>query len=316
MGETMKLQKMDYLRVYARKEILAGKSTEMEIVYNTPLNYRTMLAVGDQLCSRIENLVISENEDSNSICIRPLDVPKGDCFSIQLRTPQDGFPLVAGITRNGESSRNSENLYVINNTRLVLLLKGNGIEYEVTPDEQGSRLLSECEGLERLGYFEKRLSDLQNVVQEDCEMLNIQVDLKKQFAKDAVKEIVSLTERYKTEKGVADNYVKQKEALITNVEEENRRASMPSDYLEKREKKLKDLDLTEEGMEKYIKRYQVQIEFIRHVAEYYQDDVEKAGIISENLQNSSQVLERVRSYFEDISRIHALQNRAEEVKNV
>ena len=91
---------------------------------------------------------------------------------------------------------------------------------------------------------------------------------------------------------------------------------MPSDYLEKREKKLKDLDLTEEEMEKYLKRYLIQTEFIRHVAEYYQDDVEKAGIISENLQNSSQALEKVRSYFEDISRIHALQNRAEEVKNV
>ena len=312
----MKLQNLDYLRIYARKEILAGKSTEMEIVYNTPLNYRTMLAVGDQLCKRIENLVISENEDSNSICIRPLVVPKGDCFSIQIRTPQDGFPLVAGITQNGESGRNSENLYVINNTRLVLWLKGNGVEYEVTPDEQGSRLLSECEGLERLGYFEKRLSDLQNVVQEGCQKQKDQVELKRQSAQGTMKELERLTERYKAEKEIADQLEEQKESFITLVEEENRRASMPSDYLEKREKKLKDLDLTEEEMEKYLKRYQIQTEFIRHVAEYYQDDVEKAGIISENLQNSSQALEKVRSYFEDISRIHALQNRAEEVKNV
>ena len=131
-----------------------------------------------------------------------------------------------------------------------------------------------------------------------------------------MKELERLTERYKAEKEIADQLEEQKESFITLVEEENRRASMPSDYLEKREKKLKDLDLTEEEMEKYLKRYQIQTEFIRHVAEYYQDDVEKAGIISENLQNSSQALEKVRSCFEDISRIHALQNRAEEVKNV
>jgi len=275
----MKLQKKECFKIYARKAITEKREWCLFLEQGKRVPYADKFDFTNCISFCEENLLLTENEENDWICIRPIEIEERKMFSIVLETKETLKPVLVEILPSNFRENIPREIIVINHSRVRLLFQEKNGVYEITYIGQGMVIdsflnkvgvnsftpteLAECLEKRKLA----RMQEIEEKEQEDIRIFHEIEELKEQLKK--------VTEEQKEKER---SVIKLKEVLRelqNSTEKWNLKIRQSEAEYEKKKEImgffLREIKVPVLEREQKLKSCQKYLEFLEQVGVHYQN---------------------------------------------
>ena len=273
----MVIHEKDYLRIYARKAILETKEWKLILQQGKVTDYVGEIDLRKQVSCCRENLLITEQEEHDRICIRPVVIEKNTSFSILWEGISVKTPVLIEIASCNTADDVPRELFFLCHEKGELLFREKDGSYEITYIGQSEALNDCCKGVQGQEFTPKQFVSLWEETKKRKDQI---LEESRNQISQLTGELEQLEEQQKQselEKRKQEDFTRKLEQELKDLQNKDERLLLEIEQNEQQNKKnravlevlQKESKKPEEERKKVLKGLQGELEFLEQVGVYY-----------------------------------------------